>query len=85
MEKVTKIQEEELKRLQEFQVKSEQLVNRLGQLEFQKIRIAKDEKFLKEQIDLLEEEEIAISKLIKDTYGNVNIDLKTGDLTYSQE
>ena len=85
MEKVTKIQEEELKRLQEFQVNSEQLVNRLGQLEFQKIRIAKDEKFLKEQIDLLEEEEIAISKLIKDTYGNVNIDLKTGDLTYSQE
>jgi hypothetical protein len=85
MEKVTKIQEEELKRLQEFQVKSEQLVSRLGQLEFQKIRIAKDEKFLKEQIDLLEEEEIAISKLIKDTYGNVNIDLKTGDLTYSQE
>jgi hypothetical protein len=85
MEKVTKIQEEELKRLQEFQVKSEQLVSRLGQLEFQKIRIAKDETFLKEQIDLLEEEEIAISKLIKDTYGNVNIDLKTGDLTYSQE
>jgi hypothetical protein len=85
MEKVTKIQEEELKRLQEFQVNSEQLVNRLGQLEFQKIRIAKDEKFLKEQIDLLEEEEIAISKLIKDTYGNVNIDLKTGELTYSQE
>jgi hypothetical protein len=85
MEKVTKIQEDELKRLQEFQVKSEQLVSRLGQLEFQKIRIAKDEKFLKEQIDLLEEEEIAISKLIKDTYGNVNIDLKTGDLTYSQE
>ena len=85
MEKVTKIQEDELKRLQEFQSNSEQLVNRLGQLEFQKIRIAKDEKFLKEQIDLLEEEEIAISKLIKDTYGNVNIDLKTGDLTYSQE
>jgi len=85
MEKVTKIQEDELKRLQEFQANSEQLVNRLGQLEFQKIRIAKDEKFLKEQIDLLEEEEIAISKLIKDTYGNVNIDLKTGDLTYSQE
>ena len=85
MEKVTKIQEDELKRLQEFQVQSEQLVSRLGQLEFQKIRIAKDEKFLKEQIDLLEEEEIAISKLIKDTYGNVNIDLKTGDLTYSQE
>lgn len=85
MEKVTKIQEDELKRLQEFQSNSEQLVSRLGQLEFQKIRIAKDEKFLKEQIDLLEEEEIAISKLIKDTYGNVNIDLKTGDLTYSQE
>lgn len=85
MEKVTKIQEEELKRLQEFQANSEQLVSRLGQLEFQKIRIAKDEKFLKDQIDLLEEEEIAISKLIKDTYGNVNIDLKTGDLTYSQE
>lgn len=85
MEKVTKIQEEELKRLQEFQSNSEQLINRLGQLEFQKNRIAKDEKFLKEQINLLEEEEIAISKLIKDTYGNINIDLKTGDITYSQE
>lgn len=85
MEKVTKISEEDLKRLQEFQGKSEQLVSRLGQLEFQKIRIAKDEKFLKEQIDLLEDEEIAISKLIKENYGNVNINLQTGEATYSQE
>lgn len=85
MEKVTKISEEDLKRLQEFQGKSEQLVSRLGQLEFQKIRIAKDEKFLKEQIDLLEDEEIAISKLIKENYGNVNINLQTGEATYSKE
>lgn len=85
MEKVTKITEEDLKRLQEFQANSEQLVNRLGQLEFQKIRIAKDEKFLREQIDLLEDEEIAISKLIKENYGNVNINLQTGEATYSKE
>lgn len=83
MEKVTKIKEEDLKRLQEFQVKSQELTGRLGQLEFQKIRIAKDEKFLRDQIDLLEEEEIAISKLIKENYGNVNINLQTGEATYS--
>ncbi len=83
MEKVTKIKEEDLKRLQEFQVKSQELTGSLGQLEFQKIRIAKDEKFLRDQIDLLEEEEIAISKLIKENYGNVNINLQTGEATYS--
>tara|TARA_R110000782_G_scaffold13460_6_gene39672 strand:+ start:1372 stop:1629 length:258 start_codon:yes stop_codon:yes gene_type:complete len=85
MEKSTKLQEAELQRLQDFQSSAQMLINNLGQLELQKRRILKDEESLNKQIDLLNEEEISISTFIKETYGNVDVDLKNGELTYSEE
>jgi|TARA_R110000782_G_scaffold270382_1_gene370676 hypothetical protein len=85
MEKSTKLQETELQRLQKFQSDSLTLINSLGQLAIQKNRILKDDEFLNKQIDILNEEEISISTFIKKLYGNVDIDLKTGEFTYSKE
>jgi hypothetical protein len=82
MDKPTKLEEQELKQLQNFQQESEILVSQLGQISFQKLQLEKQEEFLKQKFDQLNEEEVLISKNLKEKYGNVNIDLKTGELTY---
>lgn len=83
MDKPTKLEEQELKQLQNFQQESEILVSQLGQISFQKLQLEKQENFLKQKFDQLTEEEVLISKNLKEKYGNVNIDIKTGELTYS--
>tara|TARA_R110000782_G_scaffold6413_3_gene22021 strand:- start:477 stop:734 length:258 start_codon:yes stop_codon:yes gene_type:complete len=80
-----KLQEIELKRLQEFQSSMEGLINSLGQMELKKKRILKDEESLNAQFKLLNDEELSISNYIKGHYGNINVDLKTGEFTYSKE
>lgn len=83
MDKPTKLKEQELKQLQNFQQESEILISQLGQISFQKLQLEKQENFLKQKFDQLTEEEVLISKNLKEKYGNVNIDIKTGELTYS--
>ena len=83
MDKPTKLEEQELKQLQNFQQESEILVSQLGQISFQKLQLEKQEEFLKQKFNELNEEEVLISKNLKEKYGNVNIDIKTGELTYS--
>ena len=83
MDKPTKLKEQELKQLQNFQQESEILVSQLGQISFQKLQLEKQEEFLKQKFNQLNEEEVLISKNLKEKYDNVNIDLKTGELTYS--
>jgi hypothetical protein len=82
MDKPTKLEEQELKQLQNFQQESEILISQLGQISFQKLQLEKQEEFLKQKFNQLNEEEVLISKNLKEKYGNVNIDLKTGELTY---
>lgn len=83
MEKPTKLEEQELKQLHDFQNESEILISQLGQISFQKLQLEKQEEFLKQKFNQLNEEEVLISKNLKEKYGNVNIDIKTGELTYS--
>ena len=84
MIKPTKLTEQELQELQDFQTKSESLINQLGQLFFQRNRIEKEEQFLKQQQEKLLEEELQISKTLKEKYGDkVEIDIITGDIMYS--
>tara|TARA_R110000782_G_scaffold1071_4_gene3843 strand:- start:441 stop:698 length:258 start_codon:yes stop_codon:yes gene_type:complete len=85
MGETKKLQKVELQRLQEFQSDMEKLINNLGQIELKKKRILKDEELLNVQVELLNKEEIAISTYIRDIYGNINIDLETGEFTYSKE
>jgi len=80
--KPTKLTEEELKRLQNFQQNSEVLIAQLGQLSFQKLQLERNESILKQQYEELIKNETQISTLLKDKYGDVSIDIKTGDITY---
>jgi len=82
MEKPTKLQETELQELKDFQTTSENLISQLGQLGFRKLQLEKEEQFLKQQYDQITSAEIALSKKLKETYGDVSINLQTGEITY---
>jgi hypothetical protein len=83
MIKPTKLQETELQELNMFQEQSEKLIIQLGQLSFRKLQLETEEQLLKQQHQQLTSFEIEISKKLKETYGDVQIDLKDGTLTYS--
>lgn len=83
MEKPTKLQETELQELKDFQNQSEVLIAKLGQLSFRKLQIEKEEEYLKSQYEQLTAIEVELSKKLKETYGDVQIDLKEGDIIYS--
>jgi uncharacterized protein (DUF3084 family) len=82
MIKSTKLQETELQELKDFQNQSETLITQLGQLSFRKLQLEKEEQHLKSQYEQLTAIEINLSKKLKETYGDVQIDLKEGDIIY---
>jgi hypothetical protein len=82
MIKPTKLQETELQELKDFQTQSEILIAQLGQLGFKKLQIEREEQFLKQQYTQIITSEVELSKKLKETYGDVSIDLKTGEITY---
>ena len=83
MIKPTKLQETELQELQDFQAQSEALIAQLGQIGFRKLQLEKDEQYLKQVFDQTLTAENELSKKLKETYGDIQIDLKTGEIIYS--
>ena len=83
MEKPLKLQESELKKLQDFQYQSESLIYQLGQLASSKLRIETEETNLKFQYQQLIKLEKEIGDEFKEKYNNAQIDIKTGDIIYS--
>jgi hypothetical protein len=83
MIKPTKLQEQELQELKDFQAQSETLISQLGQLGFKKLQLEREEQFLKQQYTQIISSEAELSKKLKETYGDIQIDLKTGEITYS--
>jgi hypothetical protein len=83
MEKPTKLKQEELQELQDFQQKSEFLISQLGQLQFKKLQIEKEELILKNSFDHITKLETELSEKLKTLYGDISIDLKTGEIIYS--
>lgn len=83
MIKPTKLQETELQELKDFQSQSENLIAQLGQLSFKKLQLEREEQFLKQQYTQIIASEAELSKKLKETYGDVQIDLKTGEIIYS--
>jgi hypothetical protein len=80
--KPTHLEKQELKQLQDFQQNSENLIAQLGQLSLQKLQLERAEQQLKQNHEALINEEIQISNLLKEKYGNINLDIKTGAISY---
>ena len=53
----------------------------LGELEYQKTLIEIDAQDIKSKIKLLRDEESKLFSELKDSYGNININLETGEYT----
>ena len=83
MIKPTKLQETELQELKDFQTQSEILMAQLGQLGFKKLQLETEEQYLKKSFNEILLAENKLSKKLKEVYGDVQIDLKTGEITYS--
>lgn len=83
MEKPIKLQETELQELKDFQNQSESLIAQLGQLSFRKLQLEKEEQYLKQAFEQIVTAEVKLSKKLKEIYGDIQIDLKEGDIIYS--
>ena len=55
----------------------------MGQLSFKKLQLEKEEQFLKQAFEQIVTAEVELSKKLKETYGDIQIDLKEGDIIYS--
>lgn len=76
-----KLTEDELNQLKELKSRIENASYRLGEIEFNKIILDnKRDKILTEVEDIKDEEEV-LHKYLSSKYGDINIDLETGNIT----
>lgn len=82
--KKTKITEEELKELENFQQTINTITFQLGQLSLRKLNLESEENNLKNQYSNLLQTEKELGDKLKGKYGDSQIDLKTGELIQSE-
>jgi|TARA_B110000977_G_C10693679_1_gene344535 hypothetical protein len=80
----TKITEEELKELENFQQTINAITYQLGQLSLRKLNLESEENNLKTQYSDLLLTERKLGDKLKEKYGDSQIDLKTGELIQSE-
>jgi predicted transcriptional regulator len=82
--KETKVTNEELKELENFQQNINVITYQLGQLALRKLNINEEEEVLETRYKQLLLEEKEIGDKLKEKYGDASIDLKTGAITNSE-
>ena len=81
LKQAQKFTEEELTTLKTIRSKSQEATLKCGQLYLSKIRLEEQEKFLKNQLKELEQEETAIAQQLTEKYGKGTIDIESGEFT----
>tara|TARA_B100001063_G_C16470623_1_gene407713 strand:- start:285 stop:539 length:255 start_codon:yes stop_codon:yes gene_type:complete len=79
----TKVSEEELKEIENFQQSVNLITYQLGQIALQRLSLEKQEEALEQQHGQLLIQEKKLGDKLKEKYGNSQIDLKTGEITTS--
>jgi hypothetical protein len=82
--KQTKVTEEELKELENFQQNINIITYQLGQLALRKLNLEKEEENLEIQYDQILLQEKELGDRLKEKYGSAQIDLKTGEIIQSE-
>lgn len=82
--KQTKVSEEELKEIENFQQSVNLITYQLGQIALQRLSLEKQEEALELQHEQLLKQEKQLGDKLKEKYGNSQIDLKTGEITTSE-
>tara|TARA_A100001015_G_scaffold17811_1_gene20681 strand:+ start:3911 stop:4168 length:258 start_codon:yes stop_codon:yes gene_type:complete len=80
--KQTKVTDEELKQISEFQKGIDRLTIQLGQLSLKKLSLEKEEEYLESEYEKILEKEKQLGDNLKEKYGEAQIDLKTGEIVY---
>ena len=80
--KQTKVTDEELKQISEFQKGIDRLTIQLGQLSLKKLSLDKEEEYLESEYEKILEKEKQLGDNLKEKYGEAQIDLKTGEIVY---
>ena len=80
--KQTKVTDEELKQISEFQKGIDRLPIQLGQLSLKKLSLEKEEEYLESEYEKILEKEKQLGDNLKEKYGEAQIDLKTGEIVY---
>jgi len=78
--KQTKVTEEELKELENFQQNINLITYQLGQLALRKLNLEKETENLEIQYDQILLQEKELGDRLKEKYGTAQIDLKTGEI-----
>jgi len=73
--------EEELKTLREIQTRTRRLINELGEIELIKIQVENRRKNTEQFLTDLTPKEQEFTQSIFTTYGRVNVDPETGEIT----
>jgi hypothetical protein len=76
---MAKITDEELQQINETKNQVSEVVFELGQLEYQILSLQLSKDYLKEKIKELRDKEMTITTDLKTKYGNVNINIETGE------
>lgn len=82
MEKVF-LTKEEIEKLKTLQLQEVNLINQLGQLEYQVQTLLLQKDNFKQQISTLQKESAAVGKQLQDKYGEGTIDVSSGEFTKS--
>ena len=80
--KQTKVTDEELKQISEFQTSIDRITIDLGQLALKKLSLDKEEEYLESEYEKILKEEKQLGDNLKEKYGEAQIDLKTGEIVY---
>ena len=80
--KQTKVTDEELKQISEFQKGIDRLTIQLGQLSLKKLSLDKEEEYLESEYEKILEKEKQLGDNLKEKYGEAQIALKTGEIVY---
>jgi sulfur relay (sulfurtransferase) DsrF/TusC family protein len=83
--KKTKLEDQELQEIKQFQSDFDQLQVLLGQIQLQKFKLDNDELILKSKYNDLLFKEKELGEQLNNKYGEVQIDLKTGEITDSKD
>ena len=79
----TKITEDELKELTDFQHSINVITYQLGQVALSRLNLDQEEEVLEAQYTKLLQVEKELGDKLKEKYGDSQIDLKTGEITQS--
>lgn len=76
---MSKITDEELKRVADLKGETSQLIYSLGEIQYQKVSLDLLEDQVREQIKDFKAKELQFLNELKQKYGNVSINIETGE------